>query len=151
MAYTGFDDVFVAFPDRGPFDGRTDVPYRDRAHYMQVTVDTSAAFPNIRTKLLDTVFLKAHGNQNLVGSSSDFELRFDPEGAAVSGRGSFFISDEYGPAILEFNRQGHLLGPVAVPEKFLIANPSGDVFPQDGTTSLELSPSLNTAGRTVRS
>ena len=101
--------------------------------------------PNIRTTLLDTVFLKGHGNQDLVGSSSDFDARFDPEGAAVSGRGSFFISDEYGPAILEFNRQGHLLRRIAVPAKFLIANPSGDVIPT--ATSLELYPSLNTSGR----
>lgn len=150
LAYTGFDGVFVAAPDRGPFDGRTDVPYRDRAHYLRLAVNTSAPpninLPNITTTLLDTVFLKEHGNQDLVGSSADFDLRFDPEGIAVSGNGSFFISDEYGPAILEFNRQGHLLRRIKVPEKFLIANPSSDVY-SDGTTSFELDPSLNGSGR----
>src|SRR5262245_12248441 len=30
LAYTGHDDVFLAVPDRGPFDGRTDTPYLDR-------------------------------------------------------------------------------------------------------------------------
>ena len=145
LAYSGFDNVFLAVPDRGPFDGRTDVPYLDRVHYMRIAVDTNAAFPNIRMTLLDTVFLKAHGNQDLVGNSAEFEARFDPEGAAVSGRGTFFISDEYGPAILEFNHQGHLLRPITVPEKFLIANPSGDVD-ADGN-SLELYPALNTSGR----
>ena len=39
FAYTGFDTVFLAVPDRGPFDGRTDVPYRDRFHFMQLTVN----------------------------------------------------------------------------------------------------------------
>jgi len=145
LAYTGFDSVFVAVPDRGPFDGRTDVPYRDRVHYVHFAIDGGAAFPNIRTTLLDTVFLKATGNQDLVGSSADFGARFDPEGASVSGAGSFFISDEYGPAILEFNRLGHLLHRVAVPDKFLIANPSGNVD-ADGN-SLELYPALNTSGR----
>ena len=144
MAYTGFDGVFVAVPDRGPFDGRTDVPYRDRAHYVHLAVDPTAAFPNIRTTLLDTVFLNANGNADLVGSSADFDARFDPEGAAVSSLGTFFVSDEYGPAILEFNRNGHLLRRIPVPDKFLIANPSGDVD-RDGN-SLELYP-VNTSGR----
>ena len=137
--------MFLAVPDRGPFDGRTDVPYRDRAHYVHLAVDTGAAFPNIRTTLLDTVFLKARHNQDLVGSASDFDARFDPEGAAFSRTGSFFVSDEYGPAILEFNLWGRLLRRITVPAKFLIANPSGDVDP-DGN-SLELYPALNTSGR----
>lgn len=145
LAYTGFANVFLAVPDRGPFDGRTDVPYRDRAHYVHLAVDTGAAFPNIRTTLLDTVFLKARHNQDLVGSASDFDARIDPEGAAFSRTGSFFVSDEYGPAILEFNLWGRLLRRITVPAKFLIANPSGDVDP-DGN-SLELYPALNTSGR----
>ena len=145
LAYTGFDGVFMGVPDRGPFDGRTDVPYRDRVHYLHLALDTAAAFPNIRTTLLDTVFLRATGDTDLVGSSADVENRFDPEGAAVSRSGSVFISDEYGPAILEFNLQGHLLRRIALPEKFLIANPSGDV--DDDGNSLELYPANNTSGR----
>src|SRR5262245_17129478 len=39
VAYTGFDDVFVAVPDRGPFDGRTDVPYLDRFHFFHMTTE----------------------------------------------------------------------------------------------------------------
>ena len=150
LAYTGLDSVFLAAPDRGPFDGRTDVPYRDRVHYMHLRVNASAPpninLPNITTTLLDTIFLKGTANLDLVGSSSDFDARFDPEGAAVGGDGSFYISDEYGPAILQFNRQGHLIRRIPVPSKFLIANPSGDVY-SDGTTSFELDPSLNTSGR----
>src|SRR5689334_7616073 len=30
VTYTGFNSVFLATPDRGPFDGLTSVPYRDR-------------------------------------------------------------------------------------------------------------------------
>ncbi|MEO7157218.1 MAG: esterase-like activity of phytase family protein [Vicinamibacterales bacterium] len=89
--------------------------------------------------------MKAPGNVNLVGSSADFEHRFDPEGAAVGRHGTLFVSDEYGPAILEFNRQGHLVRRIAVPDKFLIANPSGDVDPAGN--SLELYTALNIAGR----
>ena len=97
LAYTGFDSVFVAVPDRGPFDGRTDVPYRDRFHLLHLSVDIAASFPNIQPVLLDTRFLKAEGHQDLVGLSSAFADRFDPEGVAISATGTFFVSDEYGP------------------------------------------------------
>src|SRR5262245_32751480 len=153
LAYTGFDSVFLGAADRGPFDGRTDVPYQDRVHYLHLALNMSAPAPNINvpnitTTLLDTIFLKGAANQDLVGSSSDFNQRFDPEGAAVGGDGSFYISDEYGPAILQFNRQGHLIRTIPIPSKFKIANPSGDVYPLgDGTTSFELDASLNTSGR----
>lgn len=145
LAYTGFDDVFLAVPDRGPFDGRTDVPFLDRFHFLRMTVDRAAAFPNITTVLLDTRLMKAPGNRNLVGSSADFDDRFDPEGVAVGRQGTFFVSDEYGPAINEFNRQGHLVRRIAVPGKFLIGNPSGDV--DTAGNSLELYPALNPSGR----
>src|SRR6188472_4090913 len=67
LAYTGFDNVFLAVPDRGPFDGRTDVPYQDRFHFMHITVDRTAAFPNIRSVLLNTRMMVAPGNEDLVG------------------------------------------------------------------------------------
>src|SRR5687767_7781790 len=74
MTYTGHDNVFLAAADRGPFDGRTDVPYLDRVHFLHITVDTTVAFPNIRTVLLDTKFLKTTGNRTLVGDSSAFDV-----------------------------------------------------------------------------
>lgn len=60
--------------------------------------------------------LKGAGNQPLVGDSSSFADRFDPEGVVVGADGSVVVSDEYGPHILQFNRQGHLLRRIAVPE-----------------------------------
>lgn len=33
-------------------------------------------------------------------------LRFDPEGIRVGPNGTFFVSDEYGPYLFEFDRQG---------------------------------------------
>lgn len=158
MTYTGHDNVFLAVPDRGPFDGRTDVPYLDRFHFLHITTDTSirpkdgAAVFNIATQLLDTRFLKNEANQNFVGDSSAFNpvnplatLRFDPEGVVVSRDGTFFISDEYGPFINEFDRQGHLIRRIPVPAKFLIANPSGNV--NASGDSVELFQSNNTSGR----
>jgi hypothetical protein len=153
IAYTGFDNVFLTVPDRGPFDGRTDTPYLNRFHFMHlalgpVVTSQSGTLPGaITTTLLDTRMMKAPGNTDLVGASSDFDNRFDPEGVAVSGEGTFFVSDEYGPYINEFNRQGHRLRRIDVPAKFFITNASSDVYSEDGTTSLEVSQNLNTSGR----
>lgn len=152
MAYTGHDHVFIAANDRGTFDGRNDVPYLDRFHFFHITVNPSAPFPNISATLLDTRFFKNEANQNFVGDSSAFDLldpsrtlRFDPEGISLSGSGTFFISDEYGPYVFEFDRQGHLLRRLGVPAKFAIANPRSGID-SDGN-SLELYPSVNTSGR----
>jgi len=115
ITYTGHDDVFIAAPDRGPFDGLTDVPFLDRFYFLHITTDVGAPFPNIHTALLDTRFLKNENGENFVGAAVAFvandelaTLRLDPEGIRVSPHGTFYISDEYGPYLLEFNRQGHL-------------------------------------------
>lgn len=67
LTYTGHDNVFIAAPDRGPFDGLTDVPYLDRFYFLHITTDVGAPFPNIRTVLLDTRFFKDQGGENFVG------------------------------------------------------------------------------------
>jgi Esterase-like activity of phytase len=133
LTYTGHDNVFIAAPDRGPFDGLTDVPYLDRVHFLHITTNVGAPFPNIRTVLLDTRFLKNELGQTFVGAAGAFDinnelgtLRLDPEGIRVGNDGTFYVSDEYGPYVFEFDRQGHLVRRIAVPSKFFIANPSAD-------------------------
>src|SRR5262245_26237885 len=48
FVYTGHDGVFAGVPDRGPFDGRTDVPYWDRFNFFHLKLDTAAGFPKDR-------------------------------------------------------------------------------------------------------
>ena len=155
VTYTGFNQVFLAVPDRRPFDGRTDVPYLDRFHFLHIDVDTKAAFPNITTKLLATRFLKDEWQRRFVGDAYAFftsnpfaTKRFDPEAVAVSLFGNIFVSDEYGPYIREFGRGGNLLRRIAVPEKFRLepdtGPPSGDLVID--VISFELQPSFNTTG-----
>jgi len=133
LTYTGFDNVFISAPDRGPFDGLTDTPYLDRVQFVYMSVDTAKPFPNITTVLLDTRFLKNESGQHFVGAAGAFStanplatLRLDPEGVRIGPDGTFFLSDEYGPYLFEFDRQGHLERRIAVPSKFLVANPSAD-------------------------
>jgi hypothetical protein len=124
--FTGFNGVYVAAPDRGPFDGLTDVPYVDRVDYFHIATNVGAAFPNIDVTLLDTRALRDADGTPFVGSAADFARRLDPEGIRVSATGTMFVSDEYGPAILEFDRQGNLVRRIAIPADFAIANPSAN-------------------------
>src|SRR5262245_21933294 len=126
LTYTGHDDVFIAAPDRGPFDGLTDVPFLDRVHFLHMTIDVGAPFPNIHPTLLDTRLLTDESGQPFVGAANVFDRRLDPEGIRVAYNGDFYVSDEYGPNLLEFDRQGHMVRRIDVPSKFLITNPSGD-------------------------
>jgi hypothetical protein len=145
ITYTGHDNVFIAAPDRGPFDGLTDVPYLDRFHFLHITTDVGAPFPNIRTVLLETRLLQNESGKTFVGAAGAFvqgnefaTLRLDPEGIRMSPQGTFYISDEYGPYVFEFDRQGHLKRRIPIPAKFFISNPNAD--PNQELTG-------NTAGR----
>jgi hypothetical protein len=131
LAYTGHDNVFLGLPDRGPFDGLTDAPYLDRVQFVHITTDLATRA--VTTQLLDTRFLTNEFGQRFVGAAGAFDtqhelntLRLDPEGARVSAEGTFFVSDEYGPYLFEFDRQGHLLRRLEVPAAFHIDTPSAD-------------------------
>lgn len=133
IAYTGFKNIFIGVPDRGPFDGLTDVPYLDRFHFLQITTELGAPFPNIHTVLLDTRLLKNKLGETFVGAAGAFgtnvefaTLRLDPVGIRVGPNGTFFVSDEYGPFIFEFDPQGHLLRRIVVPSRYFINNPDAD-------------------------
>jgi hypothetical protein len=135
LTYTGYYDVYIATPDRGPFDGLTSVAHRDRAYFFRITTLTQSPFPNIKVELLDTRLLKNQAGQPFVGATGAFDFgldlgfpsrRLDPEGIRVGANGTFFVSDEYGPYIFEFDGQGRLVCRIAVPAKFAIANPSAD-------------------------
>jgi hypothetical protein len=131
LAYTGHDNVFLGLPDRGPFDGLTDIPYLDRVHFVHITTDLTTR--TVSTQLLDTRFLTSEFGHRFVGAADAVDaqndlntLRLDPEGVRVSADGTFFVSDEYGPYLFEFDRQGHLLRRLEVPASFQIAKPSAN-------------------------
>src|SRR6185295_10616902 len=66
------------------------------------------------------------GAAGAFSNSDTTTLRLDPEGIRVGSNGNFYVSDEYGPFLFEFDRQGHLVQRIGVPAKFAISNPSAD-------------------------
>jgi hypothetical protein len=143
IAYTGSGNIFIATNDRGFADGATTPAYRARFQVFEIALDPRAK--TLTPKLLETRFYKTESGQNFVGASSAFDaahpsksLRLDAEGIRVAPDGNIFISDEYGPYIYEFNRQGTRIRTIPVPAKFSIAHPSAS-----GATEL----SENSSGR----
>ncbi|MFQ3549783.1 MAG: esterase-like activity of phytase family protein [Armatimonadota bacterium] len=135
IAYTGNNKEYVLLSDRGPADG--DANYYTRFHIMDITVDKTGDKWHIQTELKKTVLLKTKAGENFIGKA-DNKLRLDPEAIQVSENG-YIISDEYGPFIYEFDKNGILIREIEVPEKFRVKNISGKKH-------LEMPPH-NTSGR----
>src|SRR6185369_3108541 len=107
-----------------------------------------AATPAVGATLVATTLLTDETGHRFIGDSGaidrahpDRSARLDPEGLRVSPTRSYFLSDEYGPRVLEFDQSGKLLRPLPVPPKFAIAQP-------DAKAERELPPH-NRAGRQV--
>jgi hypothetical protein len=130
IAYTGRGNRYVLIADRGPKDGA--VPYRCRFHVADIVVRPGKS-PAVQFTLVATTLLTTEAGKPLVGAASGFDakdptnwLRFDPEGVRVGPTGTVFISDEYGPHVWEFGRDGKLLRRLKVPDKFRVAHPMAD-------------------------
>ena len=143
ITYAGKGDEYLLASDRGPKDGNSD--FACRVHRMNITVRPNAS-PAVNLKLTATTLLSNEHGEQLVGSLDavhpkhpEKSLRLDPEGVRVSRTGTFFLSDEYGPAISEFDVKGKRLRSLPVPERFLPTKP--------GKTVAEELPPHNLRGR----
>jgi len=143
IAWLGKGTRYAMIPDRGPADGATS--YRCRFHLFDIAVDEQST-PVVKATLAETVLLTHRSGQPLIGSSAAFAaaksaqgLRFDPEAIRTDGRGSFFMSDEYGPSVFEFDAKGNQTGELPIPTRFTISKPAAK--PDE-----ELPPA-NTSGR----
>ncbi len=154
IAYTGQDNLFVAVPDRGPnasaynpsVDNTTSYPAR--VETFRITVNPSAH--SITIKLIDTRLLTSEDGKALRGLSTDYvadqpsdflaNRRIDPEGVRVSNdRRHYYISDEYGPGVFEFDAHtGRRTRVFALPARFVVLRPAA-------TGAAELAG--NTSGR----
>lgn len=54
---------------------------------------------------------------------TEARLRFDPEGIRIAKDGNIWITDEYGPRIVEFTPSGKFLRELTPPKHFLISQP----------------------------
>src|SRR5688572_10865332 len=143
LTYTGVGNLYLAVPDRGPADGATS--YLDRYYLFDIKVQPGTS-PGVSIALRQATLLTNDKGELLTGSAAAFDAtnstasrRFDPEGIVMSGSGTFFVSDEYGPFLYEFGAGGDRHKAKPVPPRFLIANP--------GLTPAAELPPANTSGR----
>jgi len=126
---------FVMLPDRGPGDGGS--AYLTRYHVFDIHLPTrflSGETPEtLSPKLVATHVFRDADAALYPGNSGAYSVtpgiagrRYDPEGIRVAGDGTIYVSDEYGPWIDAFARDGTHLKRLRVPSRFAISNPDGD-------------------------
>lgn len=143
IAWLGKGTRYAMISDRGPGDGATS--YRCRFHLLDIVIGEQSSRA-VRVTLRETHLLTHRSGQPLIGASAAFASagstrgpRFDPEAIRASGRGSFYLSDEYGPSIFEFDARGKQIGELPIPARYGILKPSAKAE--------EELPPANTSGR----
>ena len=128
LAYTGKDNLYVALPDRGPKDGAVD--WTCRFHLMRIDANPSKSvdesFSIEKTILFESAGKRFGGLSTHYQESDSENVRLDPEGIRVDGDGNVWISEEYGPFVLQFSNTGKKLADFDVPAKFNIQKPGPD-------------------------
>jgi len=127
--YSGIGNLYAFLSDRGPDDGA--VSYPCRIQLAEIVIDPGAAEP-VQFQLKATVPLVDSERRPFTGRSSfllaagRFAHRLDPEGLRFGADQTMYISDEYGPEILQFDRQGREIRRLPLPPWLKVKHPSGD-------------------------
>ena len=118
--YEAGSNSWWGLSDRGPGGGT--LPYDTRMQRFTLDVNaTTGAISNFA--IVETLKFNSGGAAmtgqapsptNVLGKS------FDPEGVVINPRtGTFLVSDEYGPSLLEFDRSGNLIRSFTTPANLI--------------------------------
>jgi hypothetical protein len=128
IEYSGADDQYYVLSDRGPKDGS--LRFACRWHTIELKLPQEGKHEG-SVRLIGTTLLTAQDGKPYVGIASAFDPqgpdgnhRFDPEGLRRGPSGNIFLSDEYGPMIIEFDSSGHAVRSLPVPARYQIQHPS---------------------------
>jgi predicted extracellular nuclease len=143
-------NVFYGLADRGAGGGV--LSYNDRIEKIGLTIDpttgTASGFQVLDTIALtvpagvtlngvtttQTTPLNGLNPTLLNGNGGTLGLSLDPEGLVVGVNGHFFISDEYGPSVYEFDATGSFLRALTPPSNVIPRNGSTPYYAADGGT-----------------
>lgn len=130
LFYDDSNKVWYGLVDRGPGGGL--IPFETRVEKFTMDVNASnGAISNFQ--LLDTIkFRNASGAYNglnpglLNGDKSVLGNSFDPEGLVVNkSNGHFYVADEYGPSVIEFDQTGSFVRQFTTPANLIATQPDG--------------------------
>jgi|GEM_PF-399158 len=105
LYYDRVNDVYYGLPDRGAGGGVYD--YDTRVQKFTLSVDPATGQIS-NFNLVDTILFKtADLSSSFTGikppaPAGSLGLSLDPEGFAVGPNGRFYVADEYGPSVYEF-------------------------------------------------
>jgi hypothetical protein len=130
IIYDAKTDEFLCLSDRGPGDGT--LPYRPRIAVIKISQEGETLLP----ELVKTIIFKDEQGRDMTGllpdnPDSDLPMMkdgrtcIDPEALALSKDGRLFVTDEYGPFLYEFKRDGTMLRRIALPAEFQPREASG--------------------------
>ncbi|MGQ0627127.1 MAG: esterase-like activity of phytase family protein [Phycisphaerales bacterium] len=123
--YSPATGLYIAVDDRGPADGAAH--FRNRLQTFKINLNPATGSMAVRlvaTTLLSGSpgrgnngwFVGATGAPDAPGRTAT--VRHDPEALRLTAQGTVFVSDEYAPAIDEFDLAGQHLRRLAVPPAF---------------------------------
>jgi hypothetical protein len=120
--YTGRDDRYLVLSDRGAGDGAASFPCR----FHEVTLRVEPQSKTIAFQLKETRLLSDGVGTQLTGSLTQLkewksEQRcpsYDPEGIRCVSDSTVVISDEYGPHLDLFRRDGRMQSSIRLPSRF---------------------------------
>jgi Esterase-like activity of phytase len=131
--------VFL-MPDRGAGDGT--IAYTPRCYRFRITPRAGDA-ARLDARLEETIIFRDANGRPFTGLLADKAHKperdglrcLDPEAIAIAPDGTLYVSDEYAPALMHFDRSGRLLDEIALPEWYR---------PRDKKGSLDYSTSSRT-------
>lgn len=125
IEYSGSKDRYFVLSDRGAGDGAAS--FQCRFHEIEFSTENHPS--EGRFELIHTTLLRNRDGSNLLGSLKPMQAwdgkghapSLDPEGIRRSADGLFVISDEYGPSIDWFDREGLLQKSLSIPDHFKLS------------------------------
>ena len=129
LDYAPQSGLLAALSDRGPDDGAVSYPCRFQLFSLELTPEQQ---PAVRLTLKKTTLLRDADGRPLTGRSTILAAetqrgrRFDPEGFRFGPQDRCYISDEYGPEIVEFNADGQEIRSLQLPDYLQVSKPDGD-------------------------
>lgn len=141
LYYDRIENVYYGLADRGPGGGL--ISYETRVEKFSLDVNpNTGAISNFQVK--QTIKFVDGNSQHynglnptlLNGSPNTLGRSLDPEGFVCAANGHFFVSDEYGPSVREFNANGQLIRTFTPPANLVPTQSNGTPNFTDGRTTI---------------
>jgi hypothetical protein len=131
IAYDRKTGLYYCVSDRGPGDGT--LPYSPRIVSLQVIQEGE----KLQVTLVKSTILRDEEGNPMTGlipsaegahhpKMEDGRTSIDPEAIALAEDGTIYLSDEYGPYIYQFGRDGKMIRRIAFPDMFTPVTKKGE-------------------------